>query len=283
MAERPPVSFFHSCPGPPLAGYVQGMRWLLLRPPMGPFTVVSEPSACSEIVITRGAPMLDHHPSGLLLPKPDDFLFGPMASERGATVQAPTSGSQCARVLSIVLMPGVLPALLREQASTLRDTVLSAEQLPRALREGLTAIVELQDEAAGPPFERVSALLLRVFSGVMLPDPRVRGLLRALAERPATALQDLVASTSLSARQAERHFARSVGFTPKELQRLYRFRAALERIQTNSHDETLSRLASQAGYADQAHLSREFRSFTGTTPSRYAQKRATHLYLSVRA
>ena len=70
-----------------------------------------------------------------------------------------------------------------------------------------------------------------------------------------------------------RRLRREVGLSPKRFARLARFRSAIDRLATS----TLATVAVECGYADQSHLTHEFRGLAGTTPSAY---RAT-LYKTV--
>ena len=63
-------------------------------------------------------------------------------------------------------------------------------------------------------------------------------------------------------------FRQQLGVTPKAAARLVRF-AGLRRRLHSSRSPDWARLAAEAGFADQAHLIREFRRFTGTTPTGY--------------
>ncbi len=62
-------------------------------------------------------------------------------------------------------------------------------------------------------------------------------------------------------------FRQHVGPSPKEFQRLERFQALLD---LTDCADSWSRRAAAVGYSDQAHMIREFRSFTGMTPTQYA-------------
>ena len=61
----------------------------------------------------------------------------------------------------------------------------------------------------------------------------------------------------------------AVGVSPKELARLVRFERVLDGLRARSE---LADLAYEAGYADQPHLNREFRAFTGLTPTDYVRR-----------
>lgn len=71
-------------------------------------------------------------------------------------------------------------------------------------------------------------------------------------------------------RTLERKFKRSSGFTVKDVSGLIRFEQV--RNQLWHHPESnLAGLAHELGYADQAHLSREFKRYSGTTPATFAR------------
>ena len=73
----------------------------------------------------------------------------------------------------------------------------------------------------------------------------------------------LAASVDLGERQLRRRFAAAVGYGPKTFARVIRFRAALGRIRAG---EPLASAALAAGYADQAHMTRELVALAGRTP-----------------
>ena len=84
----------------------------------------------------------------------------------------------------------------------------------------------------------------------------------------ALGLRELEASTGLSARQVERKFARHLGVGPKAFARIIRFKA-VERAAAGPGRQDWARLAADLGFADQSHLVREFRAFSGLTPTEY--------------
>ena len=61
-------------------------------------------------------------------------------------------------------------------------------------------------------------------------------------------------------------FKQQVGLSPKTAARLVRFDRVLRSIEQPGAPGW-ERVAAEAGYADQAHLVREFRTFTGRTPT----------------
>jgi AraC-like DNA-binding protein len=79
-------------------------------------------------------------------------------------------------------------------------------------------------------------------------------------------VSDAAADLGLGERQLRRRFTAAVGYGPATYLRVARFRRA--RVLAR-HTAGLAALAVAAGYADQAHLSRECRRLTGTSASTY--------------
>jgi AraC-like DNA-binding protein len=78
-------------------------------------------------------------------------------------------------------------------------------------------------------------------------------------------IDQLAARSGMSARQLQRRFLADVGATPKTYARVHRFSAVLE-ARRRRPDRAWADLASEFGFADQAHLIRETRALAGRTP-----------------
>ena len=78
----------------------------------------------------------------------------------------------------------------------------------------------------------------------------------------------VAAESGLSRRRFIDVFAEEVGVRPKLYLRLLRFNRVLERVFGASHVDW-AEVAYLHGYADQPHFNREFREFSGLTPSQY--------------
>jgi len=69
-------------------------------------------------------------------------------------------------------------------------------------------------------------------------------------------------------RNLERNFTKSVGISPKQLGKIIRLQAALQSI-LNQKDESLTWIAYENDYYDQAHFIKDFKEFTGINPKEY--------------
>jgi AraC-like DNA-binding protein len=81
----------------------------------------------------------------------------------------------------------------------------------------------------------------------------------------------LAAQAFMSLRNFERCFLQSVGVSPKKFSRIVRFIAIKQQLKTATHTHLLS-LALDNGFYDHAHLTREFRLFSGDSPTIYMQR-----------
>ncbi len=85
------------------------------------------------------------------------------------------------------------------------------------------------------------------------------------------AVEEVGERVGLSRKQLERKFVASVGTTPKTFARISRFLNICHHLD-RYRESTLTRLAHECGYFDQAHFIREFSAFTGFTPKAFFDK-----------
>lgn len=96
------------------------------------------------------------------------------------------------------------------------------------------------------------------------PDLLVREAHRRLVSHEGR-LSQVARDLAISERQLRRRFARSVGYGPRTLGRVHRVQQILA-LREQAPGTSLADLSSTAGYADQAHMTREVRDLTGLTP-----------------
>ena len=80
-------------------------------------------------------------------------------------------------------------------------------------------------------------------------------------------VEDLARAVLLSPRQLRTLMVAETGLSPKQLLRQFRFDGVIARLADG--DRTLAQIAAEGGYADQAHLTREFRQMAGCTPTQW--------------
>ncbi len=69
-------------------------------------------------------------------------------------------------------------------------------------------------------------------------------------------------------RQLERKFKKQIGVSPKQLGKVIRLQTALKML-LNKEEESLTSIAYESEYYDQAHFIKDFKEFTGTNPKEF--------------
>jgi AraC-like DNA-binding protein len=73
---------------------------------------------------------------------------------------------------------------------------------------------------------------------------------------------------NINRRNMERKFASAIGMSPKQLSRVVRLQATIKMLDQNEFT-SLTSLAYDNGYYDQAHFIRDFKEFAGITPGSF--------------
>jgi AraC-like DNA-binding protein len=166
--------------------------------------------------------------------------------------------------------PGGLGAFLSGSAADLTDRVVPlGDAVEVDETDLLRRIGDAPDEAA-----RV-AVLAGALEAAVRPDraEEARQVARvaevAESDRSVRRLHDLAERSGIAPRTLQRLFARNAGVSPTWVLRRYRLLEAAEAVR-QGQVVSWAQTAADLGYADQAHLNREFRAATGRTPAAYA-------------
>lgn len=169
--------------------------------------------------------------------------------------------------VGVRLARGVVPAVLGVPATALLDRRVHLTEL-----WGADAL-ELAERLSNAPSQRGQAVLLQDAirtrrAGTRPVDPVTGHVARRLAAEQVPVVV-LAREVGLSERQLHRRCLTALGYPPSRLARLMRLHRFLVLARTRPFHVTLAELAAAAGYADQAHLSRDSRALTGRAPSAF--------------
>ncbi|HLT94288.1 MAG TPA: helix-turn-helix domain-containing protein [Membranihabitans sp.] len=89
-------------------------------------------------------------------------------------------------------------------------------------------------------------------------------------------IPDLAAKAFRSQRQLERVFHTYIGFSPKTYARIIRFNSILWNY--DFKNKSMTQIAHDFGYFDQAHFSHDFKNFSGYSPGEYFSGKATDVF-----
>ena len=93
-----------------------------------------------------------------------------------------------------------------------------------------------------------------------------------------TTVERLSDDIGVGRRQLERRFTARTGLTPKSYLRIARIRDALRAWRAG---RPWVEVALEAGYADQSHFVRDFKSFVGVAPARFARNSASTIFQQI--
>ena len=208
------------------------------------------PDGCMDIVWREGL--------GLLAAGPDT---GP-----GTVSRRPGS-----TVVGVRFRPGAGPALLTIPARELRDLRVPLAELWGSEARRLEDRLAEADSIAARQELMQDELMARMKTGEP-PDRLVAGAVAMLRDDGLRRVNGLGDVIGISERQLRRRFHATVGYGPKTLARVLRFQRMLA-LGTHSAGDGLARVALEAGYADQAHMTAECTRFAGQPPARLLASR----------
>jgi AraC-like DNA-binding protein len=194
----------------------------------GPSLVL--PDGCMDIIWTDGE---------LIVAGPDTVAWGHGVPARGGFA-------------GLRFAPGDAPAVLGVPAHELRDNRVPLSDLwPAPL------VRRLADRVTDAP-DRRSALEDVVRDRLRPPDPVVAGIVTLLSD--GARVTDVAGEVDMGERRLHRLCLTAFGYGPKTLARILRLNRALHLVRGGTPYATV---AAEAGYADQAHLSRDVKALTG--------------------
>lgn len=201
------------------------------------------PDACVDIVFINEAPPV------VVGPWTDPFL-----------VRFP-SGT---RIVGARLQPGRAAGILGIPAAELLNRSVPLRDLWSTRGARFRLEFDEQTVSSHPALE---AALARAITSATPPDAAIMTSIRWLARHPGATVEQLSRSIGISHRQLQRRFSVALGYGPKMFQSVLRFQRLLSCARRQIGRVRLADLAAVAGYADQAHMTREVQRFAGCAPT----------------
>ena len=252
-------------PGPALAGLVDrfwAVRWDL---PPG--------LAHRQQVLTHPAANLSVGHAGS---RPGEAGPGPVEARLNGVARRVSTRLLAGRGWAVAAMttPGGLGAFIAGPAARYADRVV-----PLGQAIGLDEADLVRRISAEPGEEARAGLLADALERAVRPEraaaARQVAEVARLAEtsRSVRRLSDLCDQAGIGARSLQRMFLEYAGAPPTWVIRRYRLLEAAEAVR-DGQQVSWAGVAAELGYADQAHLIRDFRAAIGQTPAAYARAQA---------
>lgn len=252
-------------PGGPLADYVAMIwSWDGYNPPHARERIL--PSGMMEITFNlNDVPFRVYYDKNSTTPHVVDGAMTVGAHSKPFIVET----AQPLSLLSVVLKHGGALRLFGVAGHEMQNNYLPLDMLWGA--QGRNLYDQLR--AAPTTYERMRLLeraLLSRLRRASEPHPAVQYALKRFSDVPqGHTIKDVVDSLALSSTRFIQVFREDVGLTPKQFCRVRRFHYAVRLMATNPSMRWVD-VALTCGYYDQSHFNKDFRHFSGITPSTFA-------------
>jgi AraC-like DNA-binding protein len=217
------------------------------------------PDGCMEMIFHYGDLYLQFFEDGSNIIQPRSFVFGQITKYIEI---APTGISG---IIAARFLPDGISPFLNTPLTSLENKAVPVKDLFR--EEGVN--LEVQVLNANDNEERIK--LIETFLLSKLTERRTIDSITKSCVDIIFQSQGKIGSTELadkmniSRRNMERKFTSAIGMSPKQLARVARLQATLKMLEQKD-STTLTEIAYENGYFDQAHFIKDFREFTGMSP-----------------
>jgi AraC-like DNA-binding protein len=217
------------------------------------------PDGCIEMIFHYGDPYRQYFEDGSSIIQPRSFVFGQITTYIEI---APTgiTGLVAARFL-----PDGLRPFLEIPVSSLANKAVAIEDVfgekGKQLEENVIATTNNSEQ-----IKLIESFLL---SG--LTDPKTINTITKdcvdiiFQTQGQLDVIELAGKLKINRRNMERKFVEVIGMSPKQLSRVVRLQTTLKMLDQKNFS-SLTSLAYESGYYDQAHFIKDFKEFTGISP-----------------
>jgi len=219
------------------------------------------PDGHVELVFNLGAPV------GLKGPayngrQPARAVVGPLSKALRLDYRGPVN------TFGIRFHPARGAGFLDKHAAALTDRLLPLSQVCLPLDRAVARLLKQHPCPETDTYRTaLDQALLGQLPSALPPDVPVVTMVDRLSKAASMPqVTEIARELGISSRQLQRRFLAAVGMPPKRFFRVLRF-ARVWQLASMQPRETWASLAAEHGYADQAHLTREFRAFGAEPPT----------------
>ena len=246
-------------PTPALKPFVKCFWTLEDNKPSEPERQRVIPDGCMEMIFHYGDLYKQYFDNGSSVIQPRSFIFGQITSYIEIAPTG-TSGIVAARFLPEGLRP-----FLPISVSSLENKAVSLQKIFGAKGK----IVEETVISATGNKQRIQLIedfLMEMLTRPQAIDTITKACVKEIfASQGQAGMMELANKVNVNCRNMERRFAAAIGMSPKQLSKVVRLQAAIKMLGQKKIG-SLTSLALENGYYDQAHFIKDFKEFTGVSP-----------------
>jgi len=216
------------------------------------------------MVLTLGGNLISNSDANEALSYPTSFLYGQISVFKDLYLPGKTS------MIIVVFQPYGINHFLGISANEVKDGIITTADIFG--RRGSLLYEKLSEQ-------RCLETKLQVLNTFFLEQPANRSLSNqilihsmlsyVLQNKGRITVNQLVKYTGYTGRHIERVFNECIGLNPKKFGNIVKLHFFLNLLKYKSSQSNITGLCYEAGYADQSHLIKEFKKYTGITPTKY--------------
>jgi AraC-like DNA-binding protein len=220
------------------------------------------PDGCMEMIFHYGDLYRQYTPDGSSVVQPRCFVFGQITAP---LYIAPTGASG---IFAARFSPEGCTPFITIPAAAMENKAIPLEELFG--QEG----VQLEQEVLQATDTVGRIKIVEDFLRHRLTTPEAidrivqSSLSIMLALNGQLSVGELSRQVNINRRQLERRFSTVIGLSPKQLAKIIRLKATLN-LMLNRQFTSLTALAQEGAYYDQAHFIKDFKEFTGMSPRKF--------------
>lgn len=217
---------------------------------------------CPGMIINNGEGFSQHLDRGT--PEPFFFVYGQTTRH----IDMYATGAPI--VIGAYFYPHVLPLLFNLSSKDFTNQSVPIESITGKTGEDLTHQL-LDDTTITGKINLLNDFILsRLLNARTSDAPMLHCATMITHHNGNVIIKSLQKLSGLSERQFERRFADTIGITPKLYARIMRFQQAVKQLKLRRYS-SLTAVAYDNSYADQAHFIRDFKAFSGFSPKEYVK------------
>ncbi|MDP9041947.1 MAG: helix-turn-helix domain-containing protein, partial [Bacteroidota bacterium] len=177
-------------------------------------------------------------------------------------------------IFGVLLQPYAIPLLFGISSTEIKNELIDLTSLLGQSGKDITEQMLLAKDNA-QRLQLISCFLEQRISEFERPEI-VNATQRIYSLNGLVNVKNLADQFSLSQRQFERKFKEHIGFSPKSFSRIVRFKSLISNYK--KENSTLTQVAYDFGYYDQAHFIQDFKQFSGYNPNAYFSGKADEVF-----
>lgn len=220
------------------------------------------PDGCMEMIFHHGDLYRQYLADGSSILQPRCFVFGQISKYLEI---APTGTTG---IFAVRFYPGgfspfaTLPLTELENRAVALELLFNGEGVQ--LGKSILDASNLQERV-----EIIEEFLLKNLHSATVKDRVVRSSVELIMHlNGQVSSNELSGHQNLSTRQFERKFGAAIGLSPKQLSKIVRLQTTLKML-ADRQFSSLTAVAYEGDYYDQAHFIKDFKEFTGMTPKQF--------------